>query len=174
MEITKEQVLELHNTLHNERVGYLLKLWFPKAFIDELTINKWYKADNILIYITKINEGKVYGYGFEAVNTQLRWWGSDDNDEWYLSNYREATHDEVSNDLIREAKKRGYKDGNYHCLSNSKTYYNISDKFTFEDDKLFHGTVLRNVVFADGEWAEIIETITKEEAEKLLNKRIIC
>lgn len=167
MKITKEQVLELYNSSDNE----LLKKWFPEAF--GLEVGKWYKYNhtNIIFnfqgkYSTDNDSG---AYGFTNDGNWYENLGVDSNNK-----FTELTNIEISKSLIREAKKRGYKDGNYYCLSNSKTYYNISDKFTFEDDKLFHGTVLRNVVFADGEWAEIIETITKEEAEKLLNKRIIC
>lgn len=172
MEITKEQVLEMYEW-GNSTDKLKMKKWFPEAF--GLEVGKWYihtlRGHNDMLFnfqgkYSMASDSGAYGF------TRLGVWhnnlgvGLDDP-------LREATHDEVSNALIREAKKRGYKYGNYYCLSNSKTYYNISDKFTFEDDKLFHGTVLRNVVFADGEWAEIIETITKEEAEKLLNKKII-
>lgn len=166
MEITKEQVLELRSSSNNE----LLKKWFPEAF--GLEVGKWYQYDKMDILFNFQGKYSVRNdsgaYGFNSLGEWHENLGVDLDDP-----LREATHDEVSNALIREAKKRGYKDGNYYCLSNSKTYYNISDKFTFEEGKLFHGIGLRNIVFADGEWAEIIETITKEEAEKLLNKKII-
>lgn len=137
-----------------------------------LEFGKWYKYNdsNIIFnfrgkYSTANNSG-AYGFGNNG-----NWYenlGVDSNSE-----FTELTKEEVSKALIIEAKKRGYKNGNYKCLSNSKTYNISCDLFGFEDNTLYHGIDLRNIVFSNGKWAEIIETITKEEAEKLLNKKII-
>lgn len=170
MEITKEQVLEMYNW-GNSTDKLKVKEWFPEAFA--LEVGKWYQYDKKDILFNFQGKYSVQNdsgaYGFNSLDEWHENLGVDLRDP-----LREATHDEVSDALIREARKRGYSDKNYHCLSNSKTYYHTGDKFTFEEGKLFHGIGFRNIVFEDGKWAEIIETITKEEAEKLLNKKIIC
>ena len=84
-------------------------------------------------------------------------------------------------DLINEAKKRGLKegvtivdarDGRIETISNN--YYrlqNICDDYGKElivSADSFNYTVL----FSKGKWATILQTITKEEAEKKLGKII--
>lgn len=82
---------------------------------------------------------------------------------------------EVKQALIKEAEKRGFKKGvryNAEYLG-----YDGQDKLliTSNDFKLTYNTLLIDnyEIFKNGIWAEIIETITKEEAEKQLGKTII-
>lgn len=72
--------------------------------------------------------------------------------------------------LIKEAKKRGFKDGNFKCLiqhtcNNGKGYIYNGGNLYLNGQCLFSKY---------SKWAKIIiETITKEQAEKELGKTII-
>lgn len=78
--------------------------------------------------------------------------------------------------LISEAKKRGYKNGDYKCLTCFGTDY-IADEneyvYEHEVNQLWQGKSVFNKIYEKGNWAEIIPTMTIEEAEKKLNCRII-
>jgi len=187
-EITKEQIQHLSGAFGapTSRLDECLKEWFPEAFEKPFSLNKWYKSKNhpkMLVYPTEENiEGHLYGYGFNnygdfisitkesASNCLCNSTAKD-----YL---KEATTEEVKEALIAEAKKIGYKNGNYKCLLITQCTNKVKDTFHFnhKENMLFHGASpneANNVVFRNGKWAEIIETISREEAEKLLNKKII-
>lgn len=74
---------------------------------------------------------------------------------------RPATHEEIESTLIKEAKRRGYKKGNYKCLELPSYTHDVTNCFYYneEENKLHHGEEggATNVVFKDGQWAEIIE-----------------
>lgn len=155
-EITKEQVLELAKSCRNYED---LRKWFPEAFKTKFT--GWAKD------IYEFNKEWIAYYE----NDILRY-GINASGEWFeaksISNYKEcdsnrlATEQEVKTTLINEAKKRGYHN---NCTNTQASYvYDIDYNYMF-----FDGIK----VFNKGKWAKIIETITKKEAEKLLNKKII-
>jgi len=81
----------------------------------------------------------------------------------------EADGLEVEERLIEEAIKRGYKKHNFKCLSGweSEEVYG----FCFHNQTLFSATDGQggNVLFRDGIWAEIINVMTKKEAEEKFN-----
>ena len=95
-----------------------------------------------------------------------------------------ATKEEIEKHLIEEAKRRGFKEGirisrNIGMIANtylntriSKTRFSSYNGFQYtkEYDYL---TLEGFVIYKEGNWAEIIKTITKEEAEKKLNCKII-
>lgn len=170
-EITKEQ---LNNIVLTEdvRIVAQVKEWFPEAFKPVLEVGKWHKTKFVLINITNIDEkGKVYGYGWDLCSGI--WYGSD-NDDWGVDNAIEATESEVFEALKNEAVRRGYKNGNHYCLNSCITEKKVKDNYFFDYGNLWYGTnISANCVFKKGKWAEIIPTISKEEAEKLLNKKII-
>ncbi len=178
--ITKEQILNL-NKYGNIFTSNSLKDMFPEAFKTELEVGKWYKTPycgGALFCVTdldNIKNGHISGYG-----TEVRYgWQGLKKDYWYLDKgYTEATPEEVKEALIAEAKKRGYKDRNYKCLVIPECTNKVKDNFHYNRkyNQLFHGeseNTANNVVFSEGKWATIIETISREEAEKLLNKKII-
>jgi len=171
-EITKEQIETLVDVSKNAEIR--LKEWFPEAFKTVLEVGKWYKTKFVFINITNIDaKGKVYGYGWDLCSEI---WHGSDNDDWGVDNAIEATESEVFEALKKEAINRGYKNGNFKCLLMPDFTHKVMNNFHFQDNMLFHGESnvhKNNVIFKDGQWAEIIETITKKEAEKLLNKKII-
>ena len=182
--ITKEQILELKNTLHKERVDYLLNEYFPDAFRTTLEVNKWYKDNNskLLYFILEIKDVKnINAYGFDARGNYCE---SKSDYEWGTpDSYTEANNKEVETALINEAKKRGFLKGIYF------------DNSILKDEDFGHGNQIKKEVhfsecdngtiwchseigynrqlFRNGIWATIIPTITKQEAEEKLNCKIV-
>jgi hypothetical protein len=152
---------------------------FPKLFKkDNLEVGKWYTDDldqGFLVFITKIKGDKYYGFGFNGSGA----WSEGGNGSWgSISNDidRLATDKEVEQALIKEAKKRGFKEGVTVKSSYDKTHIRTI-KSSFELS--LNGLVFycnegnRTHLFNNGVWATIIkETITKEQAEKELGKTI--
>ena len=159
---------------------------FPEVFKKELEVGKWYSVERTRFYDPKkaliLYDEKDSLCGFDHSGKYTNYYGNPKNDGYIIT---EATPQEVETALINEAKKRGF-------LQNLKTvvclygfdkeeyqeYY--SDKtgtFYYEKstDKLWiqDGSYLAICVFENGKWATIIETITIQEAEKLLNKKIV-
>lgn len=165
-EITKEQVLKLYN---HEGSRYVQE-WFPNAFKKELEVGKWAKSKNTncLVFITEFAEYGFNGYGFDNENKfcDLK------NDDWTsnLSLWRLATEQEVKTALINEAKKIGFEEAKYIKLDDIISIICDTGSYAYTDNQLAYKGV---TLFYKGKWATIIETITKEEAEKLLNKKII-
>jgi hypothetical protein len=65
--------------------------------------------------------------------------------------------------LIKEAIKRGYKNGNYKCLLIPSRTHITGHDFIFHKDELrlfcrYNLLKGQNVIFKDGKWAEIIES----------------
>ena len=149
MKITKEQ---------EERILALDENFFK----SKLEVGKWYKREG---YLMVWNNGKNT-YGFYN-GTYDNFWNLSSTEDLIL-----ATNQEVEDALFSEAKKRGYKKGNYVCLINKKVelYAGYLISYNHYNNNLW---IENGCVFQNGEWAEITETITKAEAEKLLNKIII-
>lgn len=156
MEITKEQeaiILELD----------------PNFFKAKLEVGKWYKNALYTSLINYQGSGAI-SYGFNS-------YGAYSNKYIMLSDWWTlATDEEVEEALTKEAVKRGYTTENTNCLVGSK-YRTIEGDYHYEsfENRLYSA---KNggggkVLFQDGIWATKIETITKAEAEKLLNKIII-
>jgi hypothetical protein len=165
-EITKEQIKQLAKG--NAKV----KEWFPEVFETKLEIGKWYKheSSNMLFFPLEIkDENSIRAYGFT-----MRGNFSSDNGLFEWGNpkaIRLATDSEVLEALKKEAIKRGFVKGAYFkelwAKSNCKVNDIVYKHFTL--DLRSNGKCL----FHNGKWAEIIKTYTKEEAEKLLNAKII-
>jgi hypothetical protein len=160
-ESRKEFIKEGHKAACSEWKSKIEKE-FPELFkMDALVVGKWYKSDNCLFNYQK--QSSVYGF-FRGKWIQQNWSWSN-----YYKDVILATHKEVEEALIKEAKKRGFKEGlvtKYGEITN-RYEHNFNSR-----DKSFH---FHNImVFENGKWAEIIkETITKEQAEKELGKTIL-
>jgi hypothetical protein len=128
---------------------------FPKLFKkDRLIVGKWYKYDdNTANALMVWNDSKdTYGFWSGEYDENLSFF--DERDKVL------ATDKEVSKALTAEAKKRGYKNGNYKCMIVSCNTLKVVDDFFFEPStgNLWMGkSGLSNQVFANGIWAEIIE-----------------
>lgn len=164
-EITKQQILELNN--NSEK----LKEWFPEAFENNMEAGKWYNHEEgeCLAFVEKIIGKDFIGYGF----VQGRYW-IDSNKGWThgFRGWEEATEEEVFEALKNEAIKRGFVEGAYFKSPVSCDNHKFKNIFFTESTDMIWSKN-GGVIFLNGKWATIIETITKEEAEKLLNKKII-
>lgn len=171
-EITKEQVMQLakNNKENKEQlVDADLRNWFPGAFKTKFT--GWAKD------IHEMNEDWIAYYENDILK-----YGINANGDWFESksnaNYNEcesnrvATEQEVETALINEAKKQGLIDWVYIKATNGDCGLVNKGNWIYDENvnKLYYAGF---ILFDNGKWATIIETITKEEAEKLLNKKII-
>jgi hypothetical protein len=183
MEITKEQITQLfkNNEEGNDQlISADLKSWFPEAFI-ELKVGKWYwidrrKKDDVKALVVFQGQG-VETFGFTHGGIWTDDYGSESSFCTPEYKYTKATHEEVQTALINEAIRRGYKNNNHDCLYLPNfTHKNTDELFYLNKDTMnlhIGKNSVSNVIFKDGEWAELIETITLKKAEKLLNKRIV-
>jgi hypothetical protein len=127
---------------------------FPKMFKEDgLIVGKWYKNSFGGIALYQGKDVETYG-----LNSRKNWYF---NKGWFttIKDQIPATDKEVSKALIQEANKRGYKNGNYKCLSSYPTIDKVKDGFYFEFGSLWMGEYnsFINKVFENGVWAEIIE-----------------
>ena len=114
---------------------------------------KWYKDyDYFLVYITDINKGVGYGFGSSGQ------WYNESND-WGFKDVRPATHQEVKEALIKEAKKRGFKKGVMinHSIEGKGHRALIFNELSYHSGYNWLCDGWGNVVFKDGVWAEIIK-----------------
>lgn len=147
------------------------KVELPKDFTG------WCKTteegnDDWLAYFYK----GIIKYGFYSNGN----WFKEGN--WEITEFEiEATPEEVTEALINEAVKR-YKVGdyisplsNFYYCTNDLKIYNIEFEYCNSSKSLYF--ISKNGfcigVFKNGVWAEIIPTITKEDAEKELGKKIV-
>jgi hypothetical protein len=173
----KDFIIEAHDNACNDWRNRIEKE-FPKLFKkDDLEVGKWYNGyEDYLLFITKIKQEigykKIYYYGFTSGYV----------DEDYIANtdiekyLKPATNKEVEQALIKEAKKRGFKEGvkfNSAWRSGAICYFN-GMHYEAKNNSLSSGCSHNDCIFQSGKWAEIVkETITKEQAEKELGKTIL-
>ena len=147
---------------------------FPELFKeDSLVVGKWYKWLGINKSIGVLGEKCK----FHKDSYKLSYFIGEGSYTSCSSKYLEpATDKEVEQALIKEAKKRGFKEGvNYKTASERLVQELVFNKLQFNQDG--NGGYLtdgcRGSIFEYGKWATILETITKEQAEKELGKTII-
>lgn len=161
-ESRKKFIIEAHENACNEWKQKIEKE-FPKLFKkNTLEINKWYVNDEGFLHCYK---GSLsYGFNWSGV------WSNKLKTCNDVLNFRPASEKEVKDALIKEAKKRGIWDCPILSVSGNTDYHGKYIE-EFGNNELWSKYGL---VFLDGEWATPIkETITKEEAEKLIGKKII-
>jgi len=166
----KEFIKRAHEAACSEWKTEIEKQW-PKLFKTGLEVGKWYKhiGGSLVNY-----QGGRKGYGFTGTYVKYFF-----NEGWSFStdsqNWKPATDKEVEEALIKEAKKTGFKRGD--LIDNKNIGFDgtgFIEKLTDCEYK-WDGTYLNvygMAIFSQGKWATIIETITKEEAEKQLGKKI--
>ena len=175
-EITKEQILEFIEW-GNSKDQEKLKQWFPEAFETKLEVGRWYKnkdTESIICcesYYLCLTEGLICkGYGVDMFSD----WVTD----YKICDCIPATDSEVEAALINEAKKRGFKEGVY---ANNTNICEIGGKWEVKANNfelLNNGLLVtkdnRSVVLSkEGKWAEIIPTMTRQEAEGKLGCKIV-
>lgn len=162
--ITKEQILKLHHHGHDLTKTQLNDL-YPECFKKELIVGVWYKNGNGKTLFLYNGTDKRFGF-----NSKGEWC-------YYIGNAYdysliEATPQEVEAALICEWERLGGGNG-ISIKSTSGIIGLVSDGVYIFDksfNKLYYGGY---EIFDNGKFAQIIETITIQEAEKLLNKKIV-
>jgi hypothetical protein len=172
-ESRKEFIKKAHSAACNEWKKNIEKE-FPKLF-KKGEINGWYKSKEVKSWCVFIENG-INRYGFDAFGN---WFGGRNYTYELEKDDYKATDKEVEEALIKEAKRRGFKEGvrvdkllygNLGSLNgDSKTCEN--KEFIFWRGHLCIGNLL--IFHNTGKWATIVETITKEQAEKELGKTIL-
>lgn len=173
--ITKEQIIEIHKTAYPV-VQKWIKQWFPEAFKeDKIELPKdykgWCKTNRIEyeLWLMYFESGELK-YGFDSEGD---WFTPLRTPKIYHGVYgkRLATPKEIQEALTKEAVKRGYEEAYcINCLEEGIKKTDFGFWTGLKDGGYWLGGCL---IFKNGKWAEIIPTITKEDAEKQLNKKII-
>lgn len=140
----------------------VLDLWFEPVYKEDTTleVGKWYKNTKhgngfAIIYKGGLSGEDCFGIGNDGAWVERYFLENTD-----VGSYQKATDKEVEEALIKEAKKRGFKEGDEAiCLFDSKKcaagdFYNLDS-----DGDLWLGNQL--VIFSKGNWAEIIEGSNK-------------
>jgi hypothetical protein len=196
-EITKEQILELDhltNSISGKDIREKLRDLYPSVFEVELTVGKWYKGDidfKSLIYITGLESKqnilknglaytKIEYYGFVSGKYHYK---ETICNIYHEKSLVEATTEEVKEALIAEAKKRYKKGDCVECLYDGRKPI-LSGEKVFSHTGIYHVDEFyqtwinvskshNSMIFNKGKWAERVNTITKAEAERQLNAKII-
>lgn len=151
-----------------------LKEWFQEVFeIEVKSLPKdftgWCKCSDIKneLWLGYFKEGSLQ-YGFDG------------SGRWFNEAYpckiseteREATESEVFESLKNEAVKRGYTANNFvkDIIMSGEVQIQGSH---YEMHKKYGFMMGDSTVFKDGVWAELLETISINDAEKMLGKKII-
>ena len=139
---------------------------FPKLFKEDNTPDGWYFASDSKVFLYYF-DGNTITYGFN--------WEGEFRDNLMVSGKHgiKATDKEVREALIKEAKRRGFKEGvKFKSMNNRFSVLNESFRYQEISKNTLDAFGCYNI-FQDGEWATIVETITKEQAEKELGKTIL-
>lgn len=175
-EITKEQVLELVRIGTDVTKRYLKEV-FPEAFKLELQVGKWYKYSDSpihLLFATRVLEKSIEGYGVDRFGWRTK------GTAWVSKDLVEATFEEVGSILIKEARRRGYKNG-VTCAFGSEGEFErklTGDDFVWDGYKLCIKTsspAISDVIFLNGVWAPIlveeVKKLTMDKAVRILSKK---
>ena len=172
-ESRKEFIKKAHSAACSEWKTNIEKE-FPKLFKEE-EINGWYKYKKAKGWCVFLENG-IIRYGFDSLGDWFE--GYNYTYELDKDDYK-ATDKEVEEALIKEAKKRGFKEGVTVDKVNLSNDYNPNNKLkentinTNELLSLGYLWVSSILIYDNGKWATIVETITKEQAEKELGKTIL-
>ena len=143
---------------------------------EELKVGKWYISETgTIAFIDSCANGKYYGYGLNNLGD----WINDGKNIFYMSyQKRIATRKEVEEALIKEAKKRGFKEGvRFESAFNGDDHIQREClRFNVEDNTLVEcreGKIFGNFIFHNGKWATIIEEkkLTLEERIEILENK---
>ncbi len=133
---------------------------------EEFEVGVWYIHKDIrfsynnLFFVTGKKKDRYNYYGFLSND----WVDKEYCVDSYLEeDMRKATHKEIETALIKEAKKRGFKEGvRFKCLSNINTTETFKGNFRYENGTTLTcdssgSTFNYGCIFEDGKWSEIIE-----------------
>lgn len=168
----KEAYEGKHGSICKEWKDTILK-HYPE-FEQEEFKGGWYRSNGIgnNKWLCFYDSDEYFQYGIGADG---KWFDKTTHPHKYYASMDKikAIPEEVRFHLIAEAEKRGFVEG-VSCKSllsgDIVTLTNTGTAYIPETDELH---VKNCLVYKKGQWAEIIPTITKEEAEKKLGMKII-
>ncbi len=177
--VITDEALQWIYKIGNSETKEFVRNNFPDALkedIVELEVGKWYKHGYGGLWCIDSepdDNGNRYVYGFTSNGD---YFAIDKRHTHRLE--REATPEEVTEALTKEAVKRGFKEGTLvKCMTTGEPKELKVDLSLIASPVEVRKYVLdfgkRVDIFRDGVWAEIIPTITKEDAEKELGKKIV-
>jgi hypothetical protein len=170
----KDFIIEAHDYASNDWRNRVEKE-FPKLFKkDDLEVGDyWYKNDGNLVLICDLGDNVKYLPIYESIeNNRFGYSG-------VVCFERKATEIEVDQALIKEAKKKDYKNVKINNLESIGNMLSFHHSICSSDCYYYNATenalwFMGKLIFWNGKWAEIVkETITKEQAEKELGKTIL-
>jgi hypothetical protein len=184
-ESRKEFIKKAHSAACSEWKENIEKE-FPKLFKKE-EINGWYKSKEVKGWCVFL-ENEISRYGFDSLGN---WFEGEDYTYKLEKDDYKATDKEVEEALIKEAKRRGFfnignifkscfDDNNevrdiskYDSSTDIGYYYVVRDGLRSNGLNTFSKFCSNPLIYQFGKWATIVETITKEQAEKELGKTIL-
>jgi hypothetical protein len=164
---------------------------FPKLFKkNALVVGKYYKLTQDYVNLKKDNIFEFLEYQTSCKTFAIVRHSVFDNSKTdyaapYSNTLIPATDKEVEEALIKEAKNRGFKEGVKFINLDSGVVQTVNRLPYFELGRLavkstetewsrsYKGGSSNPSIFEYGKWATIVETITKEQAEKELGKAIL-
>jgi hypothetical protein len=172
-EIEEETILKWHSEVCEEWQTKIEKQ-FPEAFKSRLEVGEWYKDGNTIICFSGKLDGDDDPCGYGIHNGE--WFEL--NDTGWSRDFKPASKEEVEEALKKEAKKIGFKNGNFKCLYEpSVTHSKVENKFFLSDDYSFwmgsEGGD-SNMIFENGVWAEIISVPIKEVTIEDIQEKYGC
>ena len=151
-----------------------LKDRHPELFEEEFKVGDWvYWSGNCqTVGKIKAHAKPIIGLCFELSETHK----DTKYDSCHVDNLRKATSEEIETHLIKEAKKRGYFENSHlHIEEIRSPVKNLkyNPNWSPDMDCLYDTETLHVIWRPDKGWMSLVETITKEEAEKQLGKKIV-
>jgi len=140
-----------------------LKQWLiDNGHRVEKPLNRWYKGVSAIVFFT----GENSGFGLNGFGV---WDSSDILINLKHNSWQPCPESEWKDMLIKQAKSRGYKVGNFKCLIDGLAWeYDSGNGYYFTDNRLvIEGAAVFHL--KTGEWAEIIDT-NHDQIEKLEKK----
>ena len=165
-----------------KKIKDALEVLINESEKPKFEVGKWYVLNCdycFLVNISEIKGNNIYGYGFNyygSINDYIE----NPKNNWVnienLKSYHLATPKEVEEALIKEAEKRGLKEGTIINNSMLNDCSNTSCKaenneYKFIEDELYSNCLLLDgfVIFLNGKWAEIVKTKTIDEIARDLS-----
>jgi len=131
-----------------------------KGITQQLEVGRWYKhdTDSSLVFIKGrgVRDSHYIRYGFDRIGQWYNEYIASLDDRISI----EATDQEVETALIAEAKKRGFKEGvRFESAWSHSTNNCFYDGLMYISSAncLASSSAKNNCVFANGQWATIIE-----------------
>lgn len=150
LKITKERVLEAANSCSDAKS--VLKKLFPEVFESDFEVGKWYYDiyENTVCLLSSVCKDGGLNFVKNIFGEDGCWYAG----KGRYSHFRPATQEEVEEALIKEAKRRGFKEGvKFKTIYGSMRTVDVI-KCDYEDFAVYCKG--GGVIYEDGKWAEVV------------------